>query len=71
MPADNPADPSQTRKIDPNEVFRDPKAEALADLAKLRSSIARPVPQNEILDFKAQAGGANANIDKDLIGSSR
>jgi hypothetical protein len=62
-----PADPSKTRKIAPNEVFRDPRAVSLADLAKLRSTVSKPVTQNELLDFKAQAGGANANIDKDLI----
>ena len=31
-PAADPADPSQTRKIAPNEVFRDPRAEALVDM---------------------------------------
>ena len=42
-PAADPADPSQTQKINPNEVFRDPKAEALADLAKLQVG-GRPGP---------------------------
>jgi len=28
---------------------------------------AKPVSQNDINDLKAQAGGVNVNIDKDLI----
>ena len=36
-------------------------------MEKLRSSPARPVDQNELLELKAQAGGVNANIDKNLI----
>jgi hypothetical protein len=65
--AANPADPSQTRKIAPNEVFRDPRAEGLVDLSKLKPVVAKPVTQNDILEMNAQAGGANANLDKDLI----
>jgi hypothetical protein len=63
----SPIDPSQTRKITPAEVFRDPRAMALADMAKLRSAVPRPVTQEELSDFKAQAGGANSNINKNLI----
>jgi hypothetical protein len=66
-PAANPADPSQTRKIAPNEIFRDERAEKLLGMEKLKSAPAPPVAQNELLDMKAQAGGVNANIDKDLI----
>jgi hypothetical protein len=63
----NPADPSQTRKIAPNEVFRDQKAEALVDLAKLKTAPAKPIAQADLFEFNAQAGGVNATIDKDLI----
>jgi hypothetical protein len=66
-PAARAGDPSQTRKIAPNEVFRDPKAEALIDVAKLTPVQAKPVSQNDINELKAQAGGVNVNIDKDLI----
>ena len=67
-PGPLPADPINTKKIAPNDVFRDPKAEALVDMAKLKSIAARPVSQAELLEFKAQAGGVNANLDKDLMG---
>jgi hypothetical protein len=66
-PAAPSADPSQTKKIAPIEIFRDSRAEALLDLAKLKPVMARPVTNADILELKAQAGGANANIDKDLI----
>jgi hypothetical protein len=62
-----PTDPSQTRKIAPNEVFRDARAEKLLGMEKLKTVPAKTVGLNDILDLKAQAGGANANIDKDGI----
>ena len=62
-----PADPSQTRKIAPNEVFRDPRAEKLLGMEKLKTVPAKPVGLNEIQELEAQAGGLNANINKDLI----
>jgi hypothetical protein len=65
--AANPADPSQTRKIAPNEIFRDERAEKFLGMEKLKSSPAKPVTPTELLELKAQAGGVNANIDKDLI----
>jgi len=65
--AANPADPSQTRKIAPNEVFRDEKAVELSDLSKLKTVPARAVTPTEILELKGHAGGVNANIDKELI----
>ena len=66
-PAAHPVDPSQTRKIAPAEVFRDERAEKLLGMEKLKSSPARPVGQSELLDFRAQAGGVNANINQALI----
>ena len=36
-------------------------------MEKLKTVPAKPVGQNEILNLRAQAGGANANIDKDEI----
>jgi hypothetical protein len=63
----HPVDPSQTRKIAPAEVFRDERAEKLLGMEKLKSSPARPVGQSELADFKAQAGGVNANINQALI----
>ena len=40
-------------------------------MEKLKTVPAKPVGQNEILDLKAQAGGSNANIDKDVNPASR
>ena len=65
--AANPADPSQTRKIAPIEVFRDEKAEKLLGMETLKSMPGRPVGNGEIQAVRAQAGGADANIDRDLI----
>ncbi len=70
--ADSPAvehvaDPSQTRKIAANEVFRDARAEKLLGMEKLKTVPAKPVGLNEIQNLNAQAGGLNTNIDKDEI----
>ncbi len=67
--AENAVDPSQTRKITPNEVFRDARAEKLLGMEKLKTVPAKPVGQNEIQNLNAQAGGLNANINKDEIRS--
>jgi hypothetical protein len=61
-------DPSKTHKISPNEVFRDPRAEALLDITKFKHENR---PSVEVADVKAvagMAGDANATIDKNLIG---
>jgi hypothetical protein len=60
-------DPSKTRKIAPIEIFRDKRAEAANDLAKLKSVVARPVTNAEILQVQGQAADANAIMDKDVI----
>ena len=62
-------DPSQTRKIVANEIFRDPKVEKLnlLDINKFQHYVRQPVPRADILDLNAMAGGANPNIDKGLI----
>jgi hypothetical protein len=65
--AENVADPSQTRKITPNEVFRDARAEKLLGMEKLKTVPAKPVGLNEIQNLNAMAGGLNANVDKDEI----
>jgi hypothetical protein len=66
-PAAAAADPSKTKSIAPIEIFRDKRAEDWLDLSKLKPITALPVTNQEILDMKAQAGGANANIDQALI----
>lgn len=65
--APNAADPSQTRKIAPTEVFRDQRAEQLLSLEKLKAAPPKPVSNTDVLELKAQAGGVNVNLDKELI----
>jgi hypothetical protein len=61
------ADPSQTRKIIANEIFRDPKAIRLLDIDRYKHIIKPPVAQGDINALKAMAGDINANIDTALI----
>ncbi len=65
---DEDADPIRTQKIVANEIFRDPKAERLLDITKFpHVNNGRPVPQADLLELNAMAGGVNANIDRSLI----
>jgi len=68
-PAAVAVDPSQTRKIVANEIFRDPKVEKLKllDINKFPHYVKQPVQRTDLLELNAMAGGANANIDKGLI----
>jgi hypothetical protein len=62
------ADPSQTRKIAPNEVFRDPKVEALLNVVKFPELFkGKTVGNDDILSFKAMAADPNANLDTALM----
>ncbi len=60
-------DSAQTRKIVPNEVFRDPIAEKLLDVDDFKPIIKPAVTPDDLREFKAIAGGANPNVDKALI----
>jgi hypothetical protein len=63
-----PADPSQTRKIAPNEIFRDPKAEALLNVFKYQElNKGRNVGAEDLLSLKAMAADPNANHDPTLM----
>ncbi len=62
-----PVDPSQTRRIARNEIFRDPRAEKLLEINRFQRVGTRVVPDTEILELNAVAGGANPNLDKALI----
>ena len=63
-PATNSA---QMRKIVPNEVFRDPIAEKLLDVDNFKPITKPAVTLDELRQFKAIAGGVDANVDKGLI----
>jgi hypothetical protein len=63
-----PPDPSQTRKIAPNEVFRDPKAEALINVLKFPElNKGKTVGAEDLLSFKAMAADPNANLETNLM----
>jgi hypothetical protein len=63
-----PADPSQTRRVAPVEVFKDPDVEAILEIASLRPLAGAPnITQNEILQVKEQAGNPNMSPNRALI----
>ena len=63
------ADPSQTKKVDPIEVFKDPNVELLQllDLNKFKALPAIPFTPTDVLTVKEMAGNKNATIDPALI----
>ncbi len=62
------ADPSQTRRVAPIEVFKDPGVEDLLNIAKVTPIPNAPaVTQNEIRRVKEMAGNPNMNADRALI----
>ncbi len=65
--AGNPADPSKSTKVNPIEIFRDPRAERLVDVRKYPAVSARPVAQVDIDSLKEMGQNVNANIDLGLI----
>jgi hypothetical protein len=63
-----PADPSQTRKIAPNEIFRDPKAEALLNVLKFPElNKNKSVGIEDLRSVAAMAADPNANLDTTLM----
>jgi hypothetical protein len=62
------ADPSKTKKISPNEIFRDERAEALLQIDKYKHENRPPVGRPEIDAVGEMAGNPNANLDKNMIG---
>jgi hypothetical protein len=62
------ADPSQTRRVAPMEVFKDPTAEEILDISKhLRPLSAAPYTNEDILKVKEQASNPNLQPDRQLI----
>jgi hypothetical protein len=63
------ADPSQTRKIMPIEIFKDPAIEELQllDLKKFKPILAPFPTENEILLVKDMAGNINVSVEVPLI----
>jgi hypothetical protein len=61
------ADPSQTRRVAPMEVFKDPVAEEILDIKKLTPLAPAPFTQNDILRVREQAENPNLKPDRVLI----
>ncbi len=57
--ADSANEPSLSRKVVPNEVFRDPKAEKLLEIEKFPAVGKAVVANTEILELNAMAGGVS------------
>jgi hypothetical protein len=67
VPGEPPPDPSQTQKVSPVEVFKDPNAEEILDLKKfnpIRKPLARPT---DVEAVKAMAQDPNAPVDPTQI----
>lgn len=68
--AEQPLDPSQTKKSIPSEVFRDPRAEAILDVNKyqqIKLGNGRPLTPIEIDTFRQMASNPGATVDETLI----
>ncbi|MGO9465787.1 MAG: HEAT repeat domain-containing protein [Isosphaeraceae bacterium] len=63
----NPADPSKSTKVAPIEIFRDPRAEKLADVQKYPAVNARAVTQEDINALQEMAQNVNVNVESGLI----
>jgi hypothetical protein len=60
-------DPSQTRKINPVEVFRDLKAEDAMDLKQVKEIPSRPASASDLQTFKAMPATQGTSIDTAVI----
>jgi hypothetical protein len=65
--AEPPPDPSQTQKVAPVEVFKDPNAEELLDLKKFRPINYRPPMPGDVEAVKGMAANPNAAVDPTVI----
>ncbi len=65
--AGNPADPSKSTKVNPIEIFRDPRAEKLVDVRKYQAVSARAVAQGDIGALKQMGQDVNVNVELGLI----
>lgn len=63
----NPADPSKSTKVAPIEIFRDPRAEKLADVQKYPAVNACAVTQEDINALQEMAQNVNVNVESGLI----
>jgi hypothetical protein len=66
-PGEAPADPSQTQKVSPVEIFKDPIAEELLSLKKFRPIGNRAPMPGDLETVRTMAGDVNAPVDRTLI----
>jgi len=66
-PAEPPPDPSQTQKVAPVEVFKDPNAEDILNVKKFNPIRNRPPMPGDIAAVQAMAGNPNAPVDPTVI----
>ena len=66
-PAEPPPDPSQTQKVSPVEVFKDPNAEELLDVKKYNPIRSVRMMPGDIEAVKITAGNPNAAVDTTVI----
>ncbi len=67
LPEAQPADPAQSGKVAPVEVFRDPAATALMDISKLKPLDPVAFTPNEVLQVKEMAANPNVTINRALV----
>jgi hypothetical protein len=66
-PATPVADPAQTRRVAPVEIFKDDAAEAILDLGKLKAVPGPTITQTEILQVQEMANNPNVQANPALI----
>ncbi|MBV8127399.1 MAG: hypothetical protein JO114_06980 [Planctomycetaceae bacterium] len=66
-PAEPPPDPSQTQKVSPVEIFKDPNAEALLDVKKYNPIRSVRMMPGDVEAVKVTAGNPNAAVDTTVI----
>jgi hypothetical protein len=66
-PVELPPDPSQTQKVAPVQIFKDPNAEELLDIKKFKPINYRPPMPGDVEAVKAMAGNPNAAVDPTVI----
>ena len=66
-PAEPPPDPSQTQKVSPVEIFKDPNAEELLDVKKYNPIRSVRMMPGDVEAVKVTAGNPNAAVDTTVI----
>jgi hypothetical protein len=67
LPAEPPPDPSQTQKVSPVEIFKDPNAEELLDVKKYNPIRSVRMMPGDVEAVKITAGNPNAAVDTTVI----